>query len=104
MKNPLTGTRSSGYKGFSSFSGVFSLGKANSVLSSVENAVVLSQKYISQNPQWTFRGNNVNGLETAETQIPVAKHLLKVTDKQGRGLKRVLTQINGIIKRVKLET
>lgn len=52
--------------------------KANPVLSSVEDAVILRQKYVSQNPQRTLRGNYVYCLETTETQLPVAKHLLKI--------------------------
>lgn len=70
---------------YSSFNGVFSPGKPDSVLSSVKDAVVLRQKNISQNPQRPFGGNDVNGLKTAETQIPVAKRLLLVTNKQRTG-------------------
>lgn len=56
-------------------------GKADPVLSSVEDAVELGQKYISQNPQGPFRGNNVHGLETTETQLLVSEHLLE-TDRE----------------------
>lgn len=51
--------------------------KADPVLASVEDTVELCQKYISQNPQRAFGGNNVHGLETTETQLPVPEHLLK---------------------------
>lgn len=59
------------------FSGMFGPGEANPVQSFVKDAVVLGQKYISQNPQWAFRCNNVDGLETAKTQLPAAQDLLK---------------------------
>lgn len=60
------------------FNWLLSGGKADTVLSSVEDAVELCQKYISQNPQRAFGGNNVHGLKTTETHLSVAKHLLEI--------------------------
>lgn len=54
-----------------------SLCKANPVLSSVEDAVILCEKYVSQNPQRALWRDNVHGLEPTETQLPVTQHLLK---------------------------
>lgn len=56
---------------------MFGSGKADPVQSFVKDAVVLGQKYISQNPQRAFRRNDVDGLETTETQLPAAEDLLK---------------------------
>lgn len=55
---------------------MFGSGEADPVLSSVEDAVVLCQKYISQNPQGPLRGNDVHGLKTTKTQLPAAEDLL----------------------------
>ena len=52
--------------------------QADPVLSSVEDAVELCQKYISQNPQGALRGHNVHALESTETHLPVTEHLLEI--------------------------
>lgn len=52
-------------------------GEADPVLSPVEDAVVLRQKHISQNPQRPLGGHDVHRHETAETELLVPEHLLR---------------------------
>lgn len=63
---------------------MFGPGEADPVLASVEDAVVLRQKYISQNPQGAFRGNDVYGLKTAKTQLPATEDLLTDRGRENR--------------------
>lgn len=47
---------------------------------SVKDGVDLSEENVSQNPQRASGGDDVQRLETTETQLPVAEDLLQIEE------------------------